>query len=339
MINRTDFGRYLMKYLSDYLPNQINASKNTIFAYRDAFSLLLEYLEKACGFSPNELTIESLDAETTVSFLSWLETAKGHSISSRNHRLAIIRAFFKYLQFEEPKYLAHCQTIFAIRYKKTQSKSPDFLSGKAVAAILSEADTRTEDHYRDLTLLSLMYDTGARVQEICDLRMCDMKLQSPPSVNITGKGNKMRNVPIMAKTATMIERYLSALNLLKEPPHAPLFRNHAKQKLTRSGITYLLQKYADKARAKDPSLIPDKISPHMFRHSKAMHLVQAGVNIIYIRDFLGHTNIRATEIYARADGEMKRAAIAKAGEKKVVSARQAWNNDPGLVAWLKDFGK
>ena len=143
----------------------------------------------------------------------------------------------------------------------------------------------------------------------------------------------------MSKTAVMIERYLSALGLSNEPPDTPLFRNHAKKKLTRNGVTYLIKKYAGQARKKAPNLIPEKVSAHMLRHSKAMHLVQSGVNIIYIRDFLGHTNIRATELYARADGEMKRAALATAGEKKLVSTKQAWNNDPGLVTWLKSFGK
>jgi len=339
MTNGTDFGYYLAKYLSDYLPLQINASKNTLFAYRDTFILLLEYLEKYRKLSPDTLTVSCINVGMVVDFLSWLESERGYSVSSRNHRLSIIRAFFKYLQFMDPKYLAHCQAIFGIRHKKTHSKPPEFLSAEAIAAILAEPDTRTEDHYRDLMMLSLMYDTGARVQEICDLRVCDVKLQDFPSVDLKGKGNKTRNVPIMSKTATMLTRYIAALNLFQEPPDTPLFRNHAKQKLTRNGITYILQKYTGIARSKAPKLLPDKVTCHMLRHSKAVHLVQSGVNIIYIRDFLGHTNIRATEVYARADGEMKRAALVKAGEKKVISSRQSWNNDPGLVSWLKAFGK
>ena len=338
MTNGTDFGYYLTKYLSHYLPEQMNASKNTALAYRDTFLLLLGYLERVRKLSPDKLTVAGIDVGLVVDFLSWLESERGCSISSRNHRLAIIRAFFKYLQFEEPKYLAYCQAILGIRHKKTSSKSPEFLSGEAIAAILAEPDARTEDHYRDLMLLSLMYDTGARVQEVCDLRVCDVKLQEFPSITLTGKGNKTRNVPIMQKTATMMAHYISKF-LSNETPGTPLFRNHAKKKLTRNGITYLLKKYAGQARKKAPYLLPDKVTPHMLRHSKAVHLVQSGVNIIYIRDFLGHANIRATEIYARADGEMKRAALAKAGEKKVISARQAWNKDTGLVDWLKGFGK
>jgi len=339
MINSTDFGYYLTKYLSDYLPRQLNVSKNTMLSYRDAFSVLLEYLEKVCKLSPDKLTIACLDVGAVVGFLSWLEANRNYTVSSRNHRLAIIRAFFKYLQFENPKYLAHCQTIFGIRYKKTHSKSPDFMSKDAVSAILAEPDTRTVDHYRDLMLLSLMYDTGARVQEVCDLRICDVKLRDFPSITLTGKGNKTRNVPIMSNTAKMINRYISVLNLMNEPLDTPMFRNHSKQKLTRNGVTYILKKYANQARLKAPSLIPDKISAHMLRHSKAVHLVQAGVNIIYIRDFLGHSSIKATEIYIRIDGEMKRKALAKAGNLKISGTTQAWNNDTGLVAWLKAFGK
>ena len=212
------------------------------------------------------------------------------------------------------------------------------MSKDAASAILAEPDTRTVDHYRDLMLLSLMYDTGTRVQEVCDLRICDVKLRDFPSITLTGKGNKTRNVPIMSNTAKMINRYISVLNLMNEPPDTPMFRNHLKQKLTRNGVTYILKKYANQARLKAPTLIPDKISAHMLRHSKAVHLVQAGVNIIYIRDFLGHSSIKATEIYIRIDGEMKREALAKAGNLKVTAATQAWNKDVGLVAWLKAFG-
>ena len=339
MTDCTDFGYYLAKYLSDYLPQQLNASKNTILAYRDAFTTLLEYLEKKCKLPPDELTIKRLDVGLVVDFLAWLESERGYSISSRNHRLAIIRAFFKYLQFENPQYLAHCQAILRIRHKKTRSNSPKFMSKETVAAILAEPDTRTEDHYRDLVLLSLMYDTGARVQEICDLRVCDVKLQDFPSITLTGKGNKFRNVPITSKTATMIGRYFSALDLSKETPGTPLFRNHAKKKLTRNGVTYILKKYADQVRAKSPALVPDKVSCHMLRHSKAVHMVQSGSNIIYIRDFLGHSNIRATEIYARIDGEMKRVALAKAGREKITPSKQVWNKDAGLMAWLKGIGR
>jgi site-specific recombinase XerD len=339
MTNCTDFGFYLTKYLSDYLPNQINASKNTTLAYRDTFALLLEYLEKVCKISPENLTITRLDAQLVANFLAWLESDRNYSISSRNHRLAIIRAFFKYLHFENPKYLAQCQDILGIRHKKTRSKPPAFLSKESVTAILAEPDTRTPDHFRDLTLLSIMYDTGARVQEICDLRVCDVNLGEFPSIMLTGKGNKSRNVPIMAKTSAMLEKYITALGLAAETTDLPLFRNHTKQKLTRNGITYILKKYVEQIRSKNSVLLPDKISPHMMRHSKAMHLVQAGVNIIYIRDFLGHTNIKATEIYARADGEMKRIALSKAGQEKISPNNASWSNDTGLVAWLKAFGK
>lgn len=339
MTNSTDFGLYLTKYLSDYLPNQINASKNTALAYRDTFSLLLEYMEKVCKSSPDKLTIAMLDVPAVVGFLSWLESDRGYTVSSRNHRLAIVRAFFKFLQFENPKYLAHCQGILGIRHKKTHSKPPEFLSKEAMTAILSMPDIRTRNSYRDLVLLALMYDTGARVQEICDLRVCDIKFQEFPSITLHGKGNKSRNVPIMAKTTALLEKYIATLELAQDATDTLLFLSHRKHRLTRNGIAFILRKYAKQAREKNPGLIPEKVSPHMMRHSKAMHLVQSGVNIIYIRDFLGHTNIKATEIYARADSEMKRLALSKAGQEKISPNNASWNKDAGLVAWLKAFGK
>ena len=337
--NATDFGYYVTKYLSDYLPHQTGASKNTLLSYRDTFSLLLEYLEKVRKMSSDKITIAQLDGKLIADFLAWLQTARKYSVSSRNHRLAVLRAFFKYLQAQDPKYLSICQSVLGVKFKKTASKLPEFLTKEAIAALLDQPDIGTPDHYRDLIMLTLMYDTGARVQEIVDLRICDIKLNDFPSVTLTGKGSKTRSVPIMSRTAEMLERYIATLGLKEWELREPLFRNHRREKLTRNGVTYILAKYARQAHKKHPNLLPDSVSPHMLRHSKAMHMVQSGVNTIYIRDFLGHTNIKATEVYARADGEMKRIAIAKAGNEKITSRRQSWNNDAGLMAWLKDYGR
>jgi len=337
--NTTDFGYYVTKYLADYLPNQTGARKNTLLAYRDTISVLLEYLEKVRRMPSDKITVAQIDGKLVAEFLQWLQTSRKYSVSSRNHRLAVLRAFFKFLQDQDPKYLSACQSVLGVKFKKTGAKPPEFLTKEAVAALLDEPDVGTPDHYRDLTMLTLMYDTGARVSEIVALRACDVKLNDFPSITLTGKGDKTRNVPVMARTAEMLERYIATLGLNDWQLREPLFRNHMQQKLTRNGVTYILSKYADQVRKKHPILLPDKVSPHMLRHSKAMHMVQSGVNIIYIRDFLGHSSIKATEIYARADGEMKRAAIARAGNEKIISRRQSWNNDVGLMAWLKACGK
>lgn len=187
-----------------------------------------------------------------------------------------------------------------------------------------------------MLLLSLMYDSGARVQEICDLRVRDVRLQKPPTVILTGKGRKTRFVPIMASTANVLTIYFSD-NGLSSPDKAdqPLFTNHQRGKLTRAGVTYILKKYFDAARQANPDL-PEKISPHILRHSKAMHMLQAGINLIYIRDFLGHVHVETTEIYAKADTEMKRRAI-ESTHIKINLDLPAWTDDRDLMALLTNL--
>jgi site-specific recombinase XerD len=183
-----------------------------------------------------------------------------------------------------------------------------------------------------------MYDTGSRVQEIIDLTPLSLRLNKPATVTIIGKGNKARLVPMLDAQTDHLKRYMKE-NRLDEPftNHYPLFFNSRKEKLTRSGINYILDKYAKAARAENPLVIPDNISPHSLRHSKAMHLLQAGVNLVYIRDILGHVSVITTEIYARADSKQKRDALEKAYVEVNPNEEALWLKDENLVSWLKSF--
>ncbi len=185
-----------------------------------------------------------------------------------------------------------------------------------------------------------MYDTGARVQEIADLTVVDVRLENPAIVKVTGKGNRSRLVPLMTPTAKLIAQYMSEHNL-KSIPHrsSPLFQNRSRAKLTRAGIAYILKKYVEKARLRHPELIPKVVSPHCFRHSKAMHLLQAGVNLVYIRDLLGHVSIKTTEVYARADSLSKRNALEDAYPSATISGLPVWQQNNDLLKWLKELGR
>lgn len=207
------------------------------------------------------------------------------------------------------------------------------LTPDMVRDILAQVDTTDHFGRRDMVLLSLMYDSGARVQEICDLRVRDIRLKKPYTVMLTGKGSKTRAVPIMAGTADALMNYLSEnrLNVL-EKSDCTLFCNHQRGKLTRAGITYILKKYFDAARQANPNL-PQNISPHIFRHSKAMHMLQAGINLIYIRDFLGHAHVETTEVYAKADTEMRRKEIESA-QVIIDPNLPDWTNDSDLMSML-----
>ena len=186
-------------------------------------------------------------------------------------------------------------------------------------------------------MLSVLYDTGARVQELIEITVNNVTLDVPPVISLTGKGNKTRRVPLMKNTATLLHKYLTENNLNKQWKYQyPLFTNKQNHKLTREGIAYILNKYVEMAKAKS-HIVPERISPHAFRHSKAMHLLQAGVNLIYIRDFLGHVDIKTTEIYARTDTETKRVAIENAYPDIIDSELPDWSKDNELLSWLSNL--
>lgn len=335
-MSTTDFAHCLFSYLTMYLPGQAGLSENTIMAYRDTFKLLLYYAEQVKHKKPERLALKDFNAEFVKDFLQWLEQERGCCIATRNQRLAAIRAFAKYARTQYPDYLLESQKIMDTRAKKRPSPQMEYLSADVVSEIIQQIDTSDRYGRRDMLLICLLYDSAARVQEICDLTVRDVRLQKPYCVTLCGKGEKTRTVPIMQKTAEYLAAYL-AENKLTSPERSdlPLFFNHKGEKLTRAGVTYILKKYCSAARSENPK-IPTKISPHTLRHSKAMHMLQAGVNLVYIRDFLGHAHVETTEIYARADTEMKRKAIETA-RIPIDPGLPSWTENKGLMAMLNSL--
>ncbi|MGC8604285.1 MAG: tyrosine-type recombinase/integrase, partial [Desulfomonilaceae bacterium] len=233
----TDFAYTLTSYLSKYLPGEVGASSNTIQSYRDTFSLLIKYCASVKSIPAEKLALNQLDRRLIEDFLNWLEVERKCAASTRNQRLAAIHAFFKYLQLEQPEALYHYQQVLAIPTKKSNKKSFNYLILDAIRKLLDMPDKNTKSGRRDLVLLSLIYDTGARVQEIADLKVADLRLHPPATVKLTGKGNKTRIVPIMEPMAKLLDQYLKDNNLsLPERNEYPLFCNSRGNKLSRSGI-------------------------------------------------------------------------------------------------------
>jgi site-specific recombinase XerD len=337
----TDFATQLSRYLGIYLPGQSGASINTILSYRDAFSLFLKYCDDEQGLPPEKLSLRNIDHHLIEQFLLWVENDRHCCASTRNNRLAAIHAFYRYLQFEMPQFLSQCQEILAIPYKKTQKKAVSYLTLDGVKAVLSQPNADTVLGLRDLAMLSLLYDSGARVAELVNLKMEDIRLSSPTIIRLTGKSNKSRLVPIMAPTEKLLRQYLVKYDK-DYAAHGgyPLFCNRVGKKLTRAGVTYILKKYTLQAKDAGEESTPDSISPHRLRHSKAMHLLQAGVNLVYIRDLLGHADVSTTEIYARADEHLKRKALEEAYPSPTPTPETtAWKKDGDLLDWLKNLGK
>jgi len=333
----TDFSLHVTSFLTHYLAAQRNVSPNTIKAYRDVFTLLLRFCRDVQGIAPERLRLEQIDVSLLEAFLDYLEREKGSSPRTRNHRLAALHAFFRYVQSEEPACMFQCQKILAIPLRRCVRPTVAYLSKEELAEILAQPDLRTPDGRRDVVLLSVLYDTGARVQELIDLSAGDVRLDPPAQVRLLGKGRKMRTVPLMGNTAQLLRDHLRENHLDRpEQFERPLFQNARHQRLSRSGIRYILQKYLARARCKRPSL-NRKVSPHTLRHAKGMHLLQSGISLDMIRDFLGHVDVTTTQIYARANLEMKRAALEKINAPSPVQAIPCWQENKGLLDWLRSL--
>jgi len=334
----TDFSKSLTDFLSKYLPGERGMSANTISSYKITFILFIGFVESQKKISVNSLLLKDITKECIVEFLEWLQQERKCSDSTRNVRLAAIHSFFSFLQYEAPENINEWQRILSIKVKKAKKRTMNYLSIEGIKLLFAQPDLSTKKGRRDLAMLALMYDSAARVQEVIDLTASSVRLTKPFTIKLVGKGNKARIVPLMDQEVMHLKYYMEKNHLLE--PHAnlyPLFYNSRREKLTRAGVHHILQKYASAARKKDQKLIPEKISPHSLRHSKAMHLLQAGVNLVYIRDILGHESVQTTEVYARVDSKQKREAIEKAYADVVKREVPSWTNNDNLLEWLKNF--
>lgn len=338
-MKQTDFARTLTRFLSDYLPSQRNVSTNTIKSYRDTFKQVLVFFNLEKNIKPEHLTINKIKAENVKDFLFWLEKTRKVSINTRNQRLAAIHSFFRYAQSEHPESIFECQRILGIPFKKRQKKTIEFLSQRSLKCLLEQPDINSKRGRRDLTLMATLYDTGSRVQELINIKIRDIRLTKPATITLTGKGNKQRSVPIMDNTRNLLDAYMKENNLLDNGKQDhPLFYNSKRHPFTRPGITYILEKYLKQAKKANKEIIfPNKIHPHMVRHTKAMHLLEAGVNLIYIRDLLGHVNVSTTDVYLRANSEIKRKALEEVYVEVGTQDIPVWAEDTDLLNWLQEL--
>lgn len=327
------FSKLLSDYLSSYLPLQRNMSMNTVVSYTTAFRLLMTYCRDQEGLRLERIKVTDVSPELLHRFFNWLKDDRGYSNSSCNQRLAAIRAFYKYAEVETPQYMSHCQRIVQIPFLKTEKPTINYLSVEEMSAILRQPDLSTVYGRRDMCFLCLLYDTGARISEILTLKARNIYLEHPEKVILYGKGRKLREVPLLKNTVGHLSAYMKE-NHLDQPENLDrfLFFNHQGKPLTRAGGTYILKKYTAAAG------IEKNVSPHVLRHTKAMHMLEANINLIYIKDFLGHEDISTTEVYAKASIETQRAALEKHA-KVLPETAPSWANDEDLIAWLKAFEK
>jgi integrase/recombinase XerD len=329
-----DLAPLLTAFFVRHLPSERNVSAHTTAAYRDTFKLLLRFLAETTRHSADTLHVEDLTPERLLGFLATLEATRRNSIRTRNARLAAIHCFFRYVLDADPALAALCQHILAIPLKKTSHAVLPYLSDTELAHLLAQIDRSNLSGERDYLLVALLYDTGARIQELLDLTPRDFRFEAPPFVRLRGKGRRERLCPLLTQTARLVRRFLSTTGR-RADEDTPLIQNRRGQRLTRHGARYLLQKYVQRARVSLPQLDRVRVSPHTLRHTKAMHLLQSGVPLITIKDILGHADVKSTEIYVQIDLKMKRDALNRAGTPTRSAKRRRMSND--LLTWLESL--
>ena len=322
-IKDESFFQMVHDYLKIYLPNQMCASGNTVRAYRTALDQLIGYAASSNGISISEVTFELLDGSTVNGYLDWLVSEKGCSASTRNHRFACIRSFFRYAAAASPENIILQAGLDRIpRQKQEKFSGVDYMSEAAVKALLEQPDTKTRRGVRDQFFMILMYDSAARIQEMLDLRVCDIRLGNTPAALLKGKGSKIRSVPLMPETVNHFQNYRKLFHPDGQAhSQQPLFyveQCGARHPMSDDNVRKFLRRYGASARKTCPE-VPENVHPHLWRHSRAMHLYQHGMDLSLISQWLGHSNLETTLVYAYADTEQKRKAIEKSMGRDVIA--------------------
>jgi len=327
---------FIKRFLSHYLPVQKGLSANTLAAYRDAIKLLLCYAADTERKPLDKLAVEDLTEKVVLGFLDYVEEVRRCSARTRNARLAAIHSLFAFIAREQPELLAHCQRIRAIPLKRTEHRTVGYLEENEMQAMLDSVEINSRTAIRDRALLLLLYNTGARVSEIVELKLCDLRLEGTPQVSLLGKGRKHRTCPLWPETVGALRAYLKQ-RTPKQPQTEPLFLNANGVPITRFGIRHLTAKYAAASQYRCPSLKTKTVSPHTIRHTTAMHLLRSGNDINMVSYWLGHVDINTTHIYLEIDMEMKRKMLEKA-DAPAINKKPAWSK-PDVLQWLNALGK
>jgi site-specific recombinase XerD len=321
----------LRAFFHSWMGHQRNLSPQTVTSYRDAWRLFLQFVSRHVDRPVAKLKLEDLTEIEVLAFLQYIESTRSVSIGTRNCRLAALRSFFRFVAEREPATSSQCAAILRIPTKKASNRDVCYLDEAEVAAILRQPNRSTPEGQRDHALFSLLYNTGARIQEALDLRPLDIRFKVPAQVRLIGKGRKERICPIWDETAQLIAA------LLKRTPRKEderVFVNRYGQPLGGAGVRYRLGQYVDDAAKSLPTLVKKEVTPHTFRHTVGVALVSAGVDVTVIRNWLGHASLDTTNHYARANLETKRMTLEKFGKTTRADKPPRWRRDADLSSWL-----
>lgn len=334
-----ELGTTVRSFFEDHLKVQKGLRPSSICSYRDVLKLFLKQVADRHRCPVTRLKLTDLVADEVLIFLQSLETQRGNQVRTRNQRLAALRTFFRYLASRAPETLAEGQRVEAIPTKRCAPPQTYYLERDEVDQLLAKIPTTTASGLRDRAILTLMYNTGARVQEIADLHVQDVDLNGPYRVRLHGKGDKWRACPIWPETADLLKQLES---VRAGTPAAPLFSSRLHRALTRFGLYKLVKRYAANLLPISPHTgEARRISPHVFRHTAAMGLLEAGVDLNVIRAWLGHAGLETTNRYAEINIRTKEAAVALCAPPDQSSAalpqERAWHRDADLLKWLESL--
>jgi len=314
------FFKHVRGYLTVFLPKNRCYSPHTVKAYRDTLNLFRRFMFDEKGIPFGDISFDRITHDVIYEFLAWIQNTRGCEATTKNHRLAALKSFLNYCAMEDPALMAIYLDIQKIRSQRVNRTRVEYMSETALKTLLEQPNARTRCGLRDRFFMILLYDTGARIQEILDLKLRDIHLNDQtPCIYLTGKGNKTRAVPLMDKTIAHFHEYMKTFHPDAHSQNDEyLFFTLIKGqigKMSDDNVSCFLKRYAESARQVCPE-VPLRMHAHLFRHTRAMHLYQAGIPLSYIKDFLGHVSVNTTDIYASTDTSMMKAALEKIAKKE-----------------------
>ena len=333
-------GRLIGRFFEQYLPHLRGLSTHTIKSYRDALVLFLRFASEDAKRPVERLDIADFDRDRVMRFLDHIETVRGNGVATRNARLAALHTFARFLAAERPQHLEMLQAVLGIPFKRGAREAPiEYFETQEMAALMQSIDRTAPGGQRDYALFALLFNTGARVQEILDLRVRDIRLDAPHQVRLRGKGGKLRLCPIWPNTARLLRKLIDSQlpDTDEDPAAAILFRNQRGGPLTRFGVRYRLRKHLAASHAVAPTLRDKRLHPHSLRHTTAIQLLKADVDFATISQWLGHASVNTTMRYARADVDLKRAALSQVFPEALAPPKRAnlVTNDADITEWLR----
>ena len=330
-------GQLIFAFFEDYLKTQKGLRPGSIRSYRDTLKLFLAYVASNCRRPITRLILSDLAAQRVLDFLHMIEVTRGNHVSTRNQRLAALHTFYRYLGLQYPEMLAEAQRVEAIPMKRTAPPQTDYLEHDEIETLFKTLPRHGSLSLRDRGIFMVLYNTGARVQEIADLRIADADLDGPLRIRLHGKGDKWRSCPLWAETAEVLKRLTADL----QDGLTPLFMSRQRKPLTRFGIYKIVKRHTAGLRRSAPEKKYHGVSPHVFRHSTAVGLLEQGVDINVIRAWLGHVSLETTSRYAEITLRGKMAAVATClppVAASITSRRSdGWRRDEELLTWLNSL--